>query len=235
MVVVRAGAGRWQVCVGIAGVMVCLLSPALEAAEPQVCRPTPMQTQGPYYPAELEAVTPGGPSQDLSRVQPEGPQAEGLLIYLFGRVLDTQCRAVAEAVVEVWQASSNGRYAHPRDRRNPSPLDPAFRYWAKASTDREGRFQIKTIKPGPYAAGRGWTRPSHLHVKVHRPGYLDLTTQLYFVGDPHQDRDHIFQAIPPGEQSRVLAPLEPSAPGMEPQAKLVHVEVVVRARAESRP
>lgn len=215
--------------------MVLLISPKPGVSEPRTCALTPEQTEGPYYPAELGALPPGGPHQDLSRVQPQGPQAEGLLLYLIGRVLDQQCRPVSGAVVEAWQASANGRYAHPRDRHNPSPLDPAFRYWAKASTDAEGRFRIKTIKPGPYQAGRGWTRPSHLHLKVHRAGLVVLTTQLYFHGDPHQDRDFILQAVPPGERSRVITALEPPAAGMEPEAKLAHVELVVPVRPEPQP
>ncbi len=211
------------------------MSPATTLAEVRSCALTPAQTEGPYYPAELEALPPGGPRQDLTRTQPQGPQAEGLLLYVIGRVVDQQCRPVDGAVVEIWQASANGRYAHPRDRRNPAPLDPAFRYWAKASTDADGRFRIKTIKPGPYPAGRGWTRPSHLHVKVHRAGVAALTTQLYFHGDPHQDRDHILQDIPAGERGRVMTSFEPPAGGMEPEAKLAHVELVVSVQPERQP
>lgn len=217
--------------------LVALLSALTPAGtvQAETCALTPEQTEGPYYPAELDSLPAGGPQQDLSRVEPQGPRAEGLLLYLHGRVVDARCRPVARAIVEVWQASANGRYAHPRDRRNPSPLDPAFRYWAKAETDADGRFRIKTIKPGPYQAGRGWTRPSHLHVKVHGPGLVSLTTQIYFQGDPHQERDYILQEVPPGARTRVIAALEPPAAGMEDGAKLAHVELVVEARPEVRP
>lgn len=199
------------------------------------CALTPAQTERPDCPAELETLSPGGPQQDLTRMEPQGPRAQGRLLYLIGRVLDQQCRPVVGARVEIWQASANGRYAHPRDRRNPAPLDPAFRYWAKASTDAEGRFRIKTIKPGPYQTGRGWIRPSHLHVKVHGAGVAKLTTQLYFHGDPHQDRDDILQDLSPGERGRVITSLEPPVAGMESDAALAHVELIVSVRAEPQP
>ncbi len=204
-------------------------------AEAGACARTPEQTEGPYYPAELGSLPAGGPQQDLSRMEPQGPRAEGLLLYLHGRVLDARCRPIPGAIVEIWQVSANGRYDHPRDRRNPAPLDPAFRYWAKAATDADGRFRIKTIKPGPYQAGRGWTRPSHLHVKVRGPSLVTLTTQLYFQGDPHHAGDYILEDIPPGARGRVITTLEPPAAGMEPEARLAHVELVVDARAERQP
>lgn len=212
--------------------MLCASSEASAAA---TCAPTPEQTEGPYYPAELEALPPGGPRLDLTRAQPQGHQAEGQVLYLIGRVLDQACRPVAGAVVEVWQASANGRYAHPRDRRNPAPLDPSFRYRGKAETDSEGRFRIKTVKPGSYQAGRGWIRPPHLHMKVHRTGTIELTTQVYFHGDAHQDGDYILQDVPPGSRARVIVSLEPPADGMEPQARLAHLDLVVEVRSEHRP
>ena len=52
-------------------------------------------------------------------------------------------------------------------------------------------------------AGGGSTRscrasilaaPRHFHLKVQRPGAEVLTTQLYFPGEPYNERDRIFNA-----------------------------------------
>jgi len=42
--------------------------------------------------------------------------------------------------------------------------------------------------PGRYLNGAQY-RPAHVHVKVSAPGFLPLTTQLYFPGDPYNAVD----------------------------------------------
>ncbi len=55
--------------------------------------------------------------------------------------------AVADAIIEIWQANSHGRYHHPADTRN-LPLDPGFTDFGRTSTDEEGRYWFDTVKPG---------------------------------------------------------------------------------------
>ena len=62
------------------------------------------------------------------------------------RVVDPACNPVGGADVEIWQANSVGRYAHPDDM-NPVPLDPNFEGFGAVTTDADGRYQFKTIKP----------------------------------------------------------------------------------------
>jgi protocatechuate 3,4-dioxygenase beta subunit len=47
-------------------------------------------------------------------------------------------------------------------------------------------------------AAAGWHawRPAHIHVKVSAPGHEQLTAQLYFPGDEHND-DDIASAVKP--------------------------------------
>ncbi len=83
------------------------------------------------------------------------------------------------------------------------------------------------MQPAPYPAGFFWTRPSHIHFKVHRRGFPDLTTQMYFSGDPYLAKDRIFQAIPPAQRPRVVVTLEPSGPGDEPDARRCQFDLTV--------
>jgi protocatechuate 3,4-dioxygenase beta subunit len=53
--------------------------------------------------------------------------------------------------MEVWQTNTYGRYTHPSDP-NPAPLDLNFEGSAVLTTDAEGRYRSKTIKP-PAASG----------------------------------------------------------------------------------
>src|SRR5260370_37619577 len=95
-----------------------------------------------------------------------------------GRVVDVHGKPVNGARVELWQANARGRYTHPSDP-NPAPLDPNFEGFAVQTTDAEGRYRFKTIKPGAYPANPNWMRPPHLHFevtgKVNRVG-----TQMHF-------------------------------------------------------
>ena len=66
-------------------------------------------------------------------------------------------------------------------------------------TDEDGRYDLRTIKPGAYPTPRGAMRPSHIHFEVFGKRER-LITQLYFAGDPHHDTDTWLQSSPnPGD------------------------------------
>jgi len=69
-----------------------------------------------------------------------------------GRVLNRNGQPIQGARMEIWQANARGRYTHPGDV-NPAPLDPNFEGFAVLTTDAEGRYRMKTVKPGAYPAG----------------------------------------------------------------------------------
>jgi len=94
--------------------------------------------------------------------------------------------------MEIWQADTHGRYAHPADR-NPAPLDPNFEGHARVLTDAEGHDRIKTIKPGTYPINAEWSRPPLIHFDIHGRG-TRLATQIYFEGDPLNPADRILQS-----------------------------------------
>jgi protocatechuate 3,4-dioxygenase beta subunit len=98
---------------------------------------------------------------------------------------------VAGAVLEVWQANAVGRYAHIGDK-NPAPLDPNFQGYARIVTDAEGRYSIKTIKPGAYPTPSGWMRAPHIHFDI-TGKVTRLVTAMYFEGEPLNDQDRILK------------------------------------------
>ncbi len=201
---------RQVLSASVVGIVVSALGPlACARTIHGPCRLTPSQTEGPFYPVDDQLDE----DSDLTFMTGHPGRAEGDVIYVTGQVQDTQCRPVIGARVEIWQASARGRYRHPSDRRNPVPLDPNFQGWGDAVTDPAGRYVFKTVHPGQYPAGPGWTRPSHVHLMVSVPGVHELVTQMYFAGDPYLERDRIFRAIPPAEQDSVV--VRPEAPGPE--------------------
>src|SRR6266852_4723409 len=155
----------------------------------QALKRTPGEILGPFYPV-LRSVE---KTADLTARPGKPGRATGQVIYAMGRVVDVHGRPVNGARVELWQANSHGRYTHPSDT-NPAPLDPNFEGFAVQDTDAEGRYRFKTIKPGAYPATANWMRPPHLHFEV--TGKINrLITQMYFPGEPLNDKDLLLQNI----------------------------------------
>jgi len=126
---------------------------------------TRAQTEGPYF-------KPSAPQRrDLAADSPKGER-----ITLAGFVLDTACRPVPTAQVQIWHADETGAYDN-----------SGFKFRGYQYTDDSGRCWVSTIVPAAYPG-----RTKHYHFKVQRPGARILTTQLYFPDEPLNRRDGLF-------------------------------------------
>ncbi len=170
------------------------------------CEKSPAQGEGPFYMNTCDRTKPVPHHNDLTWVGDPSEKAEGEVIYLTGQVSDPDCKALEGVMVEIWQACRSGRYAHLADP-NPAWLDPNFRYFGEFVTDANGMYSFKTIKPGPYPAGPGWTRPAHVHFKLSAGSAGSLTTQMYFAGDPLLASDRLLNRVSKAQQqSLIIAP-----------------------------
>jgi protocatechuate 3,4-dioxygenase beta subunit len=140
---------------------------------------TPPQILGPFYPFMHKPIETG----DLTA----GGQARGTTLYLSGRVLSRAGTPVSGARVEIWQANTHGRYAHPNDD-STQPLDSNFNGFAVVSTDPDGRYAFRTVRPAAYQVTPGRWRPAHIHFNV-TGAREQLVTQMYFKGDGYNDTD----------------------------------------------
>jgi protocatechuate 3,4-dioxygenase beta subunit len=142
---------------------------------------------------------------DLTRQHAEEPHGQRIIVY--GRVLDSDGRAVPHTLLEIWQANAAGRYRHVVDNW-PAPLDPNFTGLGRALTDAEGRYEFTTIKPGAYPWGNhhnAW-RPAHIHFSLFGRAFTQrLVTQMYFPDDPLFGQDPIFNATPEVARSRMIS------------------------------
>lgn len=90
-----------------------------------------------------------------------------------GRILGApDCKPLAGAVIEIWQADAKGEYSQvSRGRKD----DPRCLLRATLKTGVDGHYAFRTVLPGEYPG-----RPSHMHYRISMNGYRTLVTQLYF-------------------------------------------------------
>jgi protocatechuate 3,4-dioxygenase beta subunit len=190
-----AGAGGWFLAAGTgptepsgqlgdyAGLLAAELpqtAPTVEIPElavPDELRPTEDNILGPFY-------RPAAPYR--AKVTP--PLEPGDVLVIRGRVwgVDTR-KPLAGAILDIWQANADGRYDN--DDPNRPPRRGVFRNRARIMTDETGYYEYETVKPGMYQIGASRWRPPHIHYLVQFPGYQKLITQLYFKGEPMNEKD----------------------------------------------
>lgn len=133
---------------------------------------TAFQTIGPYWHLLEHAE-----QADLTRFGATGEQ-----VVLTGSIHDGNGDMVADAAVELWQASPASNESFPG--------------WGRARTDANGVYRFTTVKPGP-VPGRGNTQQApHFAITIFARGILTrLCTRAYFAGDPRNDADPLLNLI----------------------------------------
>ena len=180
--------------------------------------PTPDQILGPFYPVQKPAD--GG--VDLTRLKGRAGQAQGEIIYVTGRVLNLRGEPCPGVRLEIWQANGAGRYTHPHDR-NPAAIDPNFDGYANVTTDAEGHYRYRTVKPGAYPVVADYWRPPHIHYDI--TGRVNrLITQMYFADEPLNRKDPLLQQS--WAKESLIAKILPASPE-EPNARLVVWDIVL--------
>lgn len=129
-----------------------------------------------------------------------GADAAGESCLVTGRVLSPDARPLAGAVVDVWQANSQGFY----DVQQPE-TQPEGNLRGLFTTDTDGRFWLRTVVPAHYpipddgpvgrllrTTGRHPYRPAHIHVIAGARGYSPVTTHLFVAGSPYIGSDTVF-------------------------------------------
>lgn len=124
---------------------------------------------------------------------------DGEPLHVSVRVLGPDRSAVADAVVDVWQASADGLYDVQDPRQPKGNLRGRFR------ADTDGRIEFWTARPAPYpvpddgpvgqmlaALGRHPWRAAHLHFRIRADGYRPLTTHLFDGASDYLDSDTVF-------------------------------------------
>jgi catechol 1,2-dioxygenase len=139
---------------------------------------------------------PDAPLLDAPFELPHRPDEPGDPTLIAGRVTDVDGAPLTGANLDVWQADCDGCYSG----FMPGPPEGNLR--GQVRTDDDGRYQIRTVIPGPYTipldgptgkmtAAAGWSpwRPAHVHLIVSAAGYEPLVTQLFIDSSDHLHND----------------------------------------------
>jgi protocatechuate 3,4-dioxygenase, alpha subunit len=159
---------------------------------------TPSQTAGPYVhigcTPNFCGIT-GVYEADLG-ISMVSDKTLGERITIRGRVFDGTGTPLRDALLEVWQADSNGLYNSPSELRGTA--DPNFTGWGRCPTDMEtGEFAFETVKPGQVPFKDGRLMAPHITVWIVARGInIGLQTRIYFDDEKAaNDQDPILMRI----------------------------------------
>ena len=162
---------------------------------------TPSQTVGPYFAYGLTPEQYNYPLAQIADGVTVDEETEGERIRIVGQVFDGADQPIGDAMIEIWQADSQGRYAHPADPNRPNATFTGFARMG-TGTDPQNRFVYETVKPG----GRDGQAP-HVNVIVMMRGLLTHAyTRIYF-GDEEAANaaDPVLSAVPEDRRHTLMA------------------------------
>jgi catechol 1,2-dioxygenase len=166
--------------------LVCLLNNGQNGASE-----TASALLGPFWRMNSPVTGNGG---SIVRSPTPGP-----VLFADCRVSDPHGQPLAGVEVDVWQASPIGMY----ENQDDSQADMNLR--GKFTTDAEGRFWFRSVKPAGYPVPTGGPvgellraqrrhpyRPAHLHFLAFKPGWKTLITQVFVDDDERLETDVVF-------------------------------------------
>ena len=172
---------------------------------------TPSQTVGPFF---AYGLAPNGrcqwdPNGSYSWKETIGdnlitPDTSGQKIRIEGRITDGDGAPINDAMLEIWQADAQGRYAHPRDDR--ARPNAKFKGFGRSATDKEGNYSFDTVKPGAVAGPGGQPQAPHIVFCIFSRGMLrQIYTRLYFSDEEANAGDPILTLVPADRRGTLVA------------------------------
>ncbi len=172
---------------------------------------TPSQTVGPFY---AYGLTPKGrakwdPDGTYSWKETVGdnlvtPDVVGDRIRIEGAIYDGDGQPIPDAMLEIWQADGQGRYANePGSRARPNA---AFKGHGRSACDKDGVFSFDTVKPGQVAGPGGTPQAPHVVFAIFGRGMLrQVYTRMYFEGEAANATDPILALVPADRRDTLIA------------------------------
>jgi protocatechuate 3,4-dioxygenase beta subunit len=143
--------------------------------------------------------TPSAPPDVTSVGTIAGSSEPGSRLSIMGQVFAPDgVTPAAGVIVYAYQTDSGGQY-----HNDPDTHVARLHGWAK--TDAEGRYEFRTIRPGPYP---GRNVAAHVHFHIYGGGYpLQWTPDLMFADDPLIRPEQVRSSAALGKFANVQAPV----------------------------
>ena len=166
---------------------------------------TPSQTLGPFFSYGLTPEQYGYQFNSIAGGSLAGTDSDGDRIRIEVRILDGKGEPINDAMIEIWQADVQGRYAHPADGRASNASFHGFGRMG-TGTDPLFRFSFDTVKPGSVD---GHQAP-HINVIITMRGLLNhLFTRIYFSDEAEANStDPVLQLLPQERRATLIATLD---------------------------
>jgi len=158
-------------------------------------RPTPAR----FYAPDLSMPDSFVTSNNLAKKVGAFYRAFGEVIFIQGTVTDSFGVPIHNAIIEIWQANSAGKY-HTLLESNSRYIDKYFNMSGKAITDNIGNYFFITIMPGSTPG-----RAPHINMNVFHPKFGKLETEMYFEGHPLNKDDYQYMAYDDEDQKLLTA------------------------------
>lgn len=180
---------------------------------------TPATVLGPFH-------IDGSPEREYGGDMSDG--LPGTPLYVHGTVRDLDGKAVGGALLDVWQADTDGMY-------EAQVVTDEARLRAKYHSREDGAYCVKTVAPLGYAIPMDGPvgelihrtdishfRPAHVHFLVTVDGHEPLITHLFREGTEYLDSDVVF-----GVKEQLVVAFQEREPGPTPDGGTSDVPFLV--------
>ena len=141
--------------------------------------------------------------------------AKGTYTIIRGVVRDEECLPISNALIEIWQRDSAGKYDKDYQTKTKwdtqdKDFDPHFAYTGSAQTNNLGQFTFLTIMPK--AAKNS---APHLNVNIEHNKFKNLETRLFFNKVPKKAIDKKLKELSSKKRASLVMEKAPNNPNSQ--------------------
>ena len=138
-------------------------------------------------------------SNNLAKKPGSFYRAYGEIIFIQGNITDSFGIPIHNAVIEIWQTNSAGKY-YTLLESGSCYIDKFFNMSGRAITDNIGNYHFITIMPGSTQG-----RAPHINMNIYHPRFGKLETEMYFVNHPYNFSDYQYLSYKDGDRKLLTA------------------------------
>jgi len=157
--------------------------------------PTPSR----LFSADLSMPDNFGTTNNLAKKAGSFYRAYGEIVYVQGTITDSFGVPIHNAVIEIWQTNSAGKY-HTLLESGSGYVDKFFNMSGRAVSDNLGNYHFITIMPGATSG-----RAPHINMNIYHPRFGKLETEMYFVNHPYNFSDYQYLTYSEEERKMLTA------------------------------